>query len=161
MKINYRIGITLALILTCNLPLNAATANASTSNILFKPNDCRLIIEDAHISNWLLKNKKTIRAVKANVTSECEYPQQKVIFKIFLNKKIGGRWVMVQKFTRNITNPKPSPFRVEVKDAWVECKNLKKTRFVVTARSWTTIAGKEYSSLPGVSANEKVLNCGV
>ena len=148
-------------ILTFQLSFQSSPAMAEISNVLYFKDDCRLVIEDAHLSKSLLKSKKSVTAVKANVSSQCIYSQQKVIFQIWLSKKIGENWVTVQKFTRVVTKPAPSPFNIEVKDAWVECKNSQRTKYLVIARSWTTIAGKEYASKVGRSKNEVELACGV
>ena len=154
------ISAALALVATLDLPASFAEPTIY-SNAIYQKGDCMLVVEDAHISKSLLKNKKPVMAVKANVSSNCIYAQQKVIFQIWLYKQIGENKVLVEKFQRTVNSPKPSPFKVEIKDAWVTCKNTQRTKYIVQARSWTFIAGKEYASLVGRSLNDVVLPCGV
>ena len=98
-------------IVTFQLYFQSSPAMAEISNVLYFKDDCRLVIEDAHLSKSLLKSKKSVTAVKANVSSQCIYSQR--------------------------------------------------TKYLVIARSWTTIAGKEYASKVGRSKNEVELACGV
>jgi hypothetical protein len=141
--------------------LNPSSAGAfEVSPALYVKGDCHLTIENAHISKYLLKrNINPVRAIKANVTSECIYPQQKVIVQIWILKKVNGDWVHVKGFIRFANGPFKSPYKIEFQDSWIACKKRKLTWYLIQARAWVTIGGKEYASEVGVSQNPKQLFC--
>lgn len=150
--------LTLGVLLT---PIQSTAAELNTNSVLFVKGDCQLIIEDAHISKSLLKGQKPFSAVKANVASKCIYPQQKVTFQIWILKKSGKSWIKSKPFERFAVAPMPSPYLVNVKDVWIKCKNSTLNIYLIQARSWTTINGKEYASVVGISKKEIPLRCGI
>ena len=155
-----KIALITAVALLLFAPVERANAGTVVQPALFIKNDCRLKIEDAHISSYLLKRKiNPIRALKANLISECRYAQQRVIFQIWFVKKVKGEWVNHRSMFKYANSPLPNPYYVEEKSAYIKCKNRKPTWWQIKARAWTTIAGKEYSSLLGVSQNPKLLLC--
>jgi hypothetical protein len=160
-KLVIRLTTFVILIASAFIPTASAQENL-VQPALYVKGDCKLIIEDAHISSYLL-NKKVgpTRAVKANLVSECKYPQQKVIFQIWFLKKINGEWVKNKGTIKVVNSPLPNPYYVEMKEAYIECKNRKLTTYLIQARSWTTISGKEYPSLVGVSKNPTSIYCGI
>jgi hypothetical protein len=153
------ISAALALLATFHLPVSFAELN--TTSVLYVKGDCKLIIENAHISKSLLKGQKPFIAVKANVASKCIYPQQKVIFQIWILKKVGSTWIKSKPFERDANPPLANPYLVNVKDAWIKCKNSTINTYLIQARSWATINGKEYASLVGISEKEIALPCGI
>ena len=137
------------------------TANSLPSKekeLILKKDDCGLLVENPHLSDSL--RKKGIKAVKVNVISKCIYVQERIVFNIELLKRGYFGWKIVKSFPRIITKPKPSPFRVEIKDAYVECKNIKPTLYWARAFSTVTIAGKSYSTPLVYSQNNRLFRCG-
>lgn len=136
------------------LIVDVPSTNAYSSNqysAIFKKGDCGLTVEDPHISDSLLKKK--IVAIKVNVTSNCIYPQQKVVFEISLLRKGTLGWKIVKSFPAKAITPSSSPYKIEYKDSFVVCTNTKKTIYMARATAKATIGGKIYIS-PLVYSNE-------
>ncbi len=124
----------------------------------FNKGECGLTVEDPHISDSMLKKGR--KGMKVNVTSTCIYAQESVIFDIQLLKKGSLGWRVVESFPKKITYPKGSPFKIERKDAFVECTNNKKTIYMARASSKSRFAGKVYQT-PLVYSNETgYISCG-
>lgn len=147
--------ITIALSASTSLSCNAIEI---ISPVLFTKDDCKLNVENPHISSSILKRNE--KAIKANVTSECIYPQQKVIFRIIIQKHSWFGFREVQTFVRPVSNPKPSPFNVTVKDAYITCTNSIRTQYRIVAHAYVWIGGHPYPSLFGQSEKPQYFNCG-
>ena len=63
-------------------------------------------------------------------------------------------------FKRELTELTPSPFKVEVKDAYYKCLNKLKTKYWARARAWALIAGEVHPSPVVYSAKSRILACG-
>ena len=150
------IGITLLLFIL--FPYSAQAETPAYVNTIFRNGDCGLFVEDPHISSSKLKNKEV--GIKVNVTSKCQYVQQKVEFQIELLKKGALGWVSVKHFSREITKPKPSPFKVEIKDAFIPCSNFKATIFLARASAKVTVGGKIYATPLVYSNQSPPIKCG-
>lgn len=127
----------------------------------FKKGDCGLTVEKPHISKSLLNRKDNpFAGVKVNVYSECIYAQQSVDFQIELLKKGRFGWQSVNKFPYINVKPKVSPFKIEIKDAYVKCISSKKSKYVARASAQVTIGGKIYASPTIYSLESDYINCG-
>ena len=153
---------TLPVLLAAALVAPYSNANAEPiyqNTAIFKKGDCGLKVEDPHISDSLLKKK--IVAIKVNVTSTCIYPQQKVTVTVTLFRKGFFGWVAIPAAPETIDKPKPSPFKVEFKKIYFECKSNKRTQYWAKAKATAVIAGQVHNSPEIYSQNNVYLNCGV
>lgn len=150
--------IALALMANLLMPSEAHADSPVYTNAIFRPDDCGLTVEDPHISSSKLKKKEV--GIKVNVTSTCDYIQQRVEFQIDLLKKGAFGWVHVEHFYREISKPKPSPFKVEIKDAFIACKNFKPTIFLAKASAKVTVGGKIYETPIIYSNQSPLIRCG-
>jgi len=150
--------ISMALLIQLGFPTNVRAEPTYQNAAYFNKGECGLTVEDPHISNSMLKKGR--KGIKVNVTSTCIYAQESVIFDIQLLKKGSFGWRVVKSFPKKITYPKGSPFKIERKDAFVECTNNKKTVFMARASSKSRFAGKTYQT-PLVYSNETgYISCG-
>lgn len=159
MKTSRLINISLALAMLATLHVPASHAEPSIyTNAIFQKGDCGLTVEDPHISGSMLK--KSQLGIKINVTSICKYPQQKFSADIELLRKGAFGWVSIKHFPVLVEKPEPSPFKIEIKNAFIQCKNTKATIYLARATAQVTIAGKTYVS-PLIYSNKTApIKCG-
>ena len=101
------------------------------------------------------------RASAEPVISNVIYPQQKVTVQVTLFRKGFFGWVAKPAKPRTISKPKPSPFKIEFKEIYFECKSTKRTKYWAKARATAIIAGESHNTPDIYSENTAYLNCGL
>ncbi len=140
------------------LTLNLATASASNSPPTPKP-ICRLEVQNAHISRTLQKHRQ-INVVKVNVNSICNLVQTQVLITLEIHKKGLIRDQIYGPFTNDQFPGKNSGLVVSLEDKFVDCSNLKISRWFGIAFSKAIINGKWKYAGRTQSQNIEPLLCG-
>ena len=121
--------------------LIVASASAATLKPKAPKPACRIELDNAHISTTLLE-KRQHRYVKVNAWSVCNIPQVRVTLtlEIYKTKLFGNE--LIEQFETEEFLPKSSGLKVAIKDAAIECKNRRVTRYFGIVYAKAFIGGK-------------------
>ncbi len=122
--------------------------------------ECRLEVDDAHISTTLSKHRK-INAVKVNVKSICNVSQSQVLITLEIHKKgeLGDH--VYGPFTNMDSKNSNSGLEVDLNDIFVICTNKIPTIWFGIAFAKAFIAGKwQYAGKTESPHPLRAINCG-
>ena len=120
---------------------------------------CRLEVDYAHISHGKLKFEGK-NFVKVKTRSVCSVPQRQVTITLKIMKLGEFYDHEVATFRTDPLLPTSSGFRVEMNNAFVQCKDRRKTFYFGVATSKALVGGKWVYAGETYSINPKPLDCG-
>jgi hypothetical protein len=137
---------------------SSAMANASNLKGEAKA-PCRLEVDYAHISSGKLKIEGR-KFVKVKVRSICTVPQRQVTITLKIMKLGEFYDHEVATFRTDPLSPSSSGTRVEMNNAFVRCKDRRKTFYFGIANSKALVGGQWVYAGVTYSINPKPLDCG-
>ncbi len=120
---------------------------------------CRIEIDNAHISTYLEEIGRG-RYLKINARSVCNVYQKSVLLTVEIYKIEFFRSRLLDSFSTNPLSAKSNGEIVEIKGAFVKCKNTKKTKYFGVAFSKALIHGEYQYAGRTRSKNILPLRCG-
>lgn len=155
MKKNYAL---LSFILMLTSIFSKVPVYASNSKVDIKA-PCRLEVDYAHISSGKFKIEKR-KYVKVKARSICTVPQSQVTITLKI-MKIGEFYDHeVATFRTDPLSPSSTGLRVEMNNAFVPCKNKRRTYYFGIATSKAFVVGQWVYARETYSIKPKPLNCG-
>lgn len=140
-------------VLQSTVPVNALTSKGEVKA------PCRLEVDYAHISSGKLKFGGR-RYVKVKARSICTVPQRQVTISLRIMKLGEFYDHEVITFQSDPLSPSSSGLRVELNNAFVRCKNERKTFYYGIATSKALVGGQWVYAGETYSINPKPLDCG-
>jgi hypothetical protein len=120
---------------------------------------CRLEVDYAHISKGKLKFQGT-KFVKVKARSVCTIPQSQVTITLKIMKLGEFYDHEVMTFKTDPLSRTSSGLRVEMNNAFVRCKDSRRTFYFGVATSKALVGGQWVYAGDTYSINPKPLNCG-
>jgi hypothetical protein len=140
-------------VLHSNVPINAS----NSSDKVKAP--CRLEVDYAHISSGKLKIEGR-KFVKVKARSICTVPQRQVTITLKIMKLGEFYDHEVRTFRTDPLAISSSGLRVEMNNAFVRCKNSRRTLYFGIATSKALVGGQWVYAGETYSINPKPLDCG-
>ena len=148
--------ISFVLIITVLQSTISATASDSRNSVKAP---CRLEVDYAHISSGKLKFEAR-RFVKVKARSICTVPQSQVTITLKIMKLGEFYDHEVRTFRTDPLSPTSSGMKVEVNNAFVRCKDRRKTFYFGVATSKALVGGQWVYAGETYSIKPKALDCG-
>lgn len=152
------VALTFPMLICTNTPASANTSERISPIKVLKA-ECRLQVDNAHISNTILKHQN-VKAVKVNVYSICNRMQTKVKITLRIYKEQLPADRFYGPFINSQSGGKNSGFTVALQDKYVICKNSIPTKWFGVAYARAFIDGKwQYAGITRSPTKESIL-CG-
>jgi hypothetical protein len=157
-KLKSLIGLSFAFSLVTFTTAFAMTPQQTPSIKVPKP-ECRLQVDNAHISSTLL-NRRNVTAVKVNVYSICNrlQTQVKITLRIYKTQRPADRYY--GPFVNSQLGGRNSGLTVEMQDKFVICKNSIPTEWFGVAYAKAFIDGKWQYAGNTRSPKKEIIECG-
>lgn len=153
-----KISILISIVLITTVLKSTLPVNDSNSKVNVKA-PCRLEVDYAHISHGKLKFESR-NFVKVKVRSICTVPQRQVTITLKIMKLGEFYDHEVATFRTDPLSPSSSGTRVEMNNAFVRCKDRRKTFYFGVANSKALVGGQWVYAGDTYSINPKPLACG-
>jgi hypothetical protein len=134
---------------------------AILSNVIAPEPKCTLNVERPHYSTYL-KETRNIDAIKLNITSECNVPQDYTEVESSIRKLENGRQVVVYApGLERRESLKSDPKKAEFRDLFALCRLGKSMSYVGSARGLVYLKGGGTFPVKDDSGIFRAANCGI
>ena len=131
------------------------------SNVIAPEPNCTLNVERPHYSTYL-KETRNIDAIKLNITSECNVPQDYTEIKSFIRKLENGRQVVV--YTSGLERREPLKNNLEIaefRDLFALCRLGKSMSYAGSASGIVYLKGGRTFPVKDNSGIFRAANCAI
>ena len=121
--------------------------------------ECKILIENPHISTFILKNQDK-EALKINLKTECVTEQKSATVWVELLRKDKGSAFSIYKFNPVTQNRDMSPYVIEFKGIFKYCDNKLSNNYFALARSQIQLKNGKMENPKGISIISAPIKCG-